>query len=145
MKQKFFISCRNVDEARTRAFALKEMFELQRPENKSLRLEVEAEYHFMKDFFRASENSPEAKDTEPTQEEIMKKLSPLNLNVEVCGKWVWVYGNTKPHKDYLKKLRLRFSPGKKCWYWRPDKYRSINTEPMDMDEIRRKHGSSRVA
>src|SRR5690349_6718841 len=29
-------------------------------------------------------------------------IMSFNLEIEVCGAWVWVSGDTKPHKDALK-------------------------------------------
>lgn len=62
--------------------------------------------------------------------------------VELCGSWVWVSGNTKPHREQLKALGLRWSQNKKQWYWHHEepgrKWRRGNTS---MEEIRRKYGS----
>lgn len=141
METKFFKQCATEQDLRDRAFKIKEILELDDPENKTLRVEVEGEYQSLLKRFMSSVNNQKKNGKEFTQEEILEKLAHLNLDVEVCGKWVWVHGNTRPHRDFLKKLNMRFSPGKKCWYHRPDKYRSLNTEPLDMDDIRSKYGS----
>jgi hypothetical protein len=145
MKTRFFNQCENEQDLLNRAKVAKDILDLDNPENKTLRVEVETEYQFLLNAFKSNGSSPESKSKEFTQKEILEKLAPLNLELEICGKWVWINGNTRPYKDILKELGLRFSPGKKCWYWRPDKYRSINKEPMDMNEIRKVYGSSQVA
>ena len=69
-----------------------------------------------------------------------------NITIELCGTWLWVTGDTKPVKDYLKKLGFKFS-GKKCaWYWKPGdkKYRKKSKKELNLDEIRNLYGSEKV-
>lgn len=35
------------------------------------------------------------------------------------GCYVWIMGETKPHKDTLKAMGCRWSPKKSAWYWSP--------------------------
>ena len=88
-------------------------------------------------------------------EELLKKdmgaLAALNLiigidgiNVELCGCWLWVSGETKTVKDRLKESGFLWSPVKKCWYWRPpeQKYKRFSKRgEYSLDEIRLRHGS----
>ena len=68
----------------------------------------------------------------------------LNLNIEICGAWVWVSGNTYPVKDRVKDAGFKYASKKKMWYFRPEKYRSKNRKSWDIDKIRAKHGSKSV-
>jgi hypothetical protein len=111
--------------------------------NKTLREEVEAEYNFLLNSFKSSVNNSNSK--ESSLEEIIEKLSPFNLELELVGSWLWVHGDSRSCIDSLKQLKLRFSPGKKSWYWRPDKFRSINRDPMDMEAIRQLYGSKKAS
>ena len=64
------------------------------------------------------------------------------LNLEFCGSWLWVTGNTFEYKEKLKELGNRYSSNKKCWYWRPyGEQRSKVTKPTSMEYIRDKYGS----
>lgn len=36
----------------------------------------------------------------------LNQISHLGLTIEICGAWVWVSGDTKSHKEVLKKLVL---------------------------------------
>lgn len=73
--------------------------------------------------------------------EKVKQIALLGLNMEVCGSWLWVSGNTREHKEALKELGLRYSPNKMMWYYRPKWYRSSNSTPVDMEFIRKKYGT----
>lgn len=61
---------------------------------------------------------------------------------ELCGSWVWVSGDTKPHKEQLKTAGFHWSQNKKQWYWHHEepgrKWRRENTS---MADIRRKYGN----
>lgn len=65
----------------------------------------------------------------------------LGLDVELCGLWAWVSGDTKPHKEELKALEFRWSPDKKLWYFAG--VPSFNRSHRSMDYIRSKHGSTK--
>jgi len=162
----YFAQCKSLNEVEETYKKIYEMFGLKSvPKDGFPRKAVDAEYRDIRKYFesvekskspakeevvldyvpKASENNPETNSKELTQNEILEKINPLNLDIEICGKWIWIRGNTSPYKDYLKELKLRYSPGKKSWYWRPNKYRSFNNQPIDMEEIRRIYGSEKNA
>lgn len=66
------------------------------------------------------------------------------LEIELCGRWLWIGGNTKPHKEKLKACGCRWSNSKKLWYWHfaedGDRWHRGN---KSMNQIRRKYGSTR--
>ena len=56
---------------------------------------------------------------EPKQQEIYRKLQKIDgITIEIVGRWVWVDGDTKTHKDEIKALGLQFSGPRKKWYLR---------------------------
>ena len=64
--------------------------------------------------------------------------------IEICGSWVWVSGDTRPHKDVIKAAGFKWAPKKAMWHFRPAEYKShFSRGRMDMDDIRNKYGSSR--
>jgi hypothetical protein len=93
----------------------------------------------------------EAKDTEGTQtygEDINNALNAimgLGLDIEICGAWIWLHGDTRPHKDIIKAAGFMWAPKKKLWYFRPSDYKSKGRGKFSMDEIRATHGSEKVS
>ena len=75
------------------------------------------------------------------KEKINQILSFDGLHIEICGCWLWLTGDTRTYKDFLKKLGFFWANKKKAWYWRAAENRSHNRKSMDLDEIRQKHGS----
>jgi len=73
--------------------------------------------------------------------EALNKIINLGLEIEVCGSWIWVSGDTRPHKDILKEAGFKWAPKKAMWHFRPDDYKSFNRGTWDMDKIRNVHGS----
>lgn len=72
------------------------------------------------------------------------KLDMENVDIEVCGWFVYLWGETKPHKEELKKLGYRWNGKKVCWYWRPSWYTKRNRNSWSMDKIRETWGSEKV-
>jgi len=65
-----------------------------------------------------------------------------NIIIEVIGCFVWVSGETKPHKDKLKELKFRWHSQKKCWYLKPEDYKRRSHKNYELDEIRTMYGTS---
>lgn len=98
----------------------------------------------------ASANESGARWTTETPAEfiaILQKLIPLDgLNIELCGSWLWISGNTYAHRAALKAAGCRWSSSKKMWYWRhaeDAEYRSRGTSSMG--KIRTKYGCERIS
>ena len=66
------------------------------------------------------------------------------IEIEICGAWVWLTGNTYANKKILKDAGYKWAPKKKQWYFRPEEYKSFNRNTWSMDEIREQHGSFKV-
>ena len=66
------------------------------------------------------------------------------IEVELCGSWVWVGGETRKHKDALKAAGCMWSPKKGMWYWRHAEDGARHSRgKYSMDEIRAVYGSQR--
>lgn len=72
------------------------------------------------------------------------KLRMQNVTIEVCGWFVYVAGDTKPYKDYLKALKLYWNSAKAAWYYKPAWYTKKGKEVWSMDRIRNTWGSQYV-
>lgn len=52
--------------------------------------------------------------------EAIYKLISLNMahvTIALIGTWVWVTGDTKPHKDALKAIGCRWHRERECWFY----------------------------
>ena len=75
---------------------------------------------------------------------IIDKIINLNVDIEICGSWVWVTGDTRPVKDQLKQAGFKWANNKKAWFWHSPEEKSRNRRKMSLDEIRALHGSESV-
>jgi len=66
------------------------------------------------------------------------------VEIEICGNWVWLSGNTYPHKTAIKDAGFKWASKKKMWFYRPDSYKSKNRRNNSMNDIRARHGSQSV-
>jgi len=79
------------------------------------------------------------------REMINRIINLEGLEIEICGLWVWVSGNTKEHKEVLKESGFFWASKKKMWYWRPDEAKVRGSSGIkDMDYIRNMYGSESV-
>ena len=57
------------------------------------------------------------------EKQIIDKLSEIlaarlqGIQILLIGKWLWITGNTKPVKDQLKALGLKWHSKRECWYF----------------------------
>lgn len=77
--------------------------------------------------------------------EIIEQLIRMDgLEIEVCGSWLWVGGNTREHKDGLKAMGMKWAPKKRRWYKAPRDWKRKHHGELTMDEIRNRFGSQKV-
>lgn len=97
----------------------------------------------------AADETGRTKATTETAEEfrdiIMKLLALDGLEIELCGRWLWVGGNTKEHKDKLKAWGLHWCSKKKLWSWHHPEEGSRSRRTHDMGYIRSKYGSETIS
>jgi len=85
----------------------------------------------------------ETNETSSMFKDIIDKLLRMNgVEIEIIGCFIWVSGNTKPHKEEIKALGFRWHSKKKVWYKAPDGYRKKSRKTYSMETIRTMYGTS---
>ena len=72
---------------------------------------------------------------------IINSIINLNIDIEICGSWIWVSGNTYGCKTELKQNGFRWASKKKMWYWHNPEEVVKGNGKTTMDDIRTKYGS----
>lgn len=116
---------------------------------KAVNNEYAARFEFLKGQHNARAAADESGKTYATTEapeefmEIIEKLLHMTgLEVELCGSWLWIGGNTREHKDELKAAGCRWSNNKKLWYWHhAEEGHKWHKGSKSMSQIRNKYGS----
>lgn len=115
---------------------------------KELNAEYETMFERVKNIHVNKDGETYERDTEETPEEFRELINQLfkldGIEIEIIGCFVWVSGDTKPHKERLKALGFRWHRKKCCWYKSPDGYRRWGKGDYSMDEIRGMYGSMTV-
>lgn len=83
----------------------------------------------------------------PELQGIVDALKDVDVDVELCGSWLWISGDTRPHKELLKGLKCRWSRRKARWYYCPEKSRKGyfgKRREVTMPKIRLMYGSEQL-
>lgn len=77
---------------------------------------------------------------------IIEELMKIDgLDIELCGAWLWIGGNTRDNKDALKACGCKWASKKKLWYWHPhDAAPKHARGNKSMAYIRNKYGSEKI-
>ena len=79
------------------------------------------------------------------REVIAQIIHLAGLNIELCGAWLWVSGETYANREALKAAGLRYASKKQMWYWRPEEAACHRRRRgATMADIRTKYGSDRI-
>ncbi|WP_299011337.1 DnaJ domain-containing protein [uncultured Shewanella sp.] len=77
---------------------------------------------------------------------VLQERENADFEIEICGNWIWISGNTKPFAKQLGRKEggigcyfCKKNGG--CWYYRPEQFKSKNRKSCSMNEIRELHGS----
>ena len=114
-KMKYFRHCKSLDEVKSEYKKLAQHY---------LPTETNRGYEAMmtlvdREYIEISQRPKFKQQPQEVQEEflsfpkIIRELVRLELELEMCGSWLWVSGNTYDHADKLKELGLKFSSNKK--------------------------------
>lgn len=76
--------------------------------------------------------------------EIINAIINLNVEIEICGSWVWVSGNTYVCKAELKANGFHWASKKKMWFWHNPEEQVKSNGKTSMNDIREKYGSEIV-
>ena len=62
------------------------------------------------------------------------------IEIELCGSWVWISGDTRSCKDQLKAAGCFWASKKKMWYWHPGDFKRRG-HGWTIERIRERFGS----
>jgi len=70
-----------------------------------------------------------------------------NIDIEICGSWIWIDGVERDNKavqKILKSTGFEWASGKRKWYWKPSDYVKKGRTKWSMERIRNTYGSHKV-
>lgn len=148
---KFFTDCKTLDELKAE---YRRLIKIHHPDRggdvetmKQVNNDYEARFEVLKKAHNETHDA-EHQTTETPREfiEIIEKLLRLDgLEIELCGSWLWIGGDTYSHKDELKEAGCRWSNNKKMWYWRhAEDGAHWSRGRKSMQQIRAKYGSRHI-
>ena len=148
---KYFTNCKTLDELKAAYRKLALRFHPDHGGDTATMQQINNEYAEMHNRLKDAHNATadEQHQTTETPEEFINIVTVLmnldGLEVELCGRWLWIGGDTRKHKDALKTAGCRWSQNKKMWYWRHEEDgRHWSRGRYEMSEIRNKYGSQKV-
>ena len=124
--------------------------------------EISNEYEYLFDLLKAGIDFEHIyqnyKDTDFTQtnytyqkeenkdfQEIISKIIHIpDVDVEICGYYKWVSGNTRPYRKEFRNAGFNWHSKKSMWYWKPEGIFSKSRKNTPMGDIRSKYGSIKV-
>ena len=152
---KFFNDCQTLDELK-KAYRIAAMkHHPDRGGDTATMQAINSEYEVRFEQLKHQHNARAAEDTSgktrATSENagdfilIVNELLKLDgIEVELCGRWLWISGDTKPHKDRLKAIGCRWCSKKKLWSWHFEgDGEAFSRGKRTMEQIRNKYGSTR--
>lgn len=117
-------------------------------EMKILNAEYETLFERVKNIHVNKDGETYERETTETSEAFQWLIAELlkldGIEIEIIGCFVWITGDTKPHKERLKALGFRWHSKKRCWYKSPDGYRRWGKGEYTMDEIRGMYSSMKI-
>ena len=108
---------------------------------KAVNVEFEAALKYVTDQ-KGNRLNDEAINIEKDIMDMVQKIITLKgLIIEVCGRWIWITGDTYTWKSTLKGLKFCWAFKKRAWYWRPANARVWSKHQIRLVAIRQKYGS----
>ena len=148
----YFNHCRTLDELKKEYRRLAALHHPDHGGDNATMAAINNEYQTRFEVLKKQHNASadEHHQTTEAPEEFINIINALckipGLIVELCGCWLWISGDTRPHKEELKAAGCRWSSSKKMWYWRHQEDGAYwSRGKKSMGEIRMKYGSQTFA
>lgn len=141
MKTNMYFNCTTADQVQLRYDELCKVF----IDQDEMLLQLKNEYSTLMNVLSESKPVEAVKEKAILSDklkELMAKVDTSELGTEVHGSWLWITRNSFQVKDVLKSLGFRYSGNKKAWYFRDESQKSDNKDPISLDMIRMKYGTS---
>ena len=110
---------------------------------KVINVEYEISFHILEKTDTTSSNKYNMKEDEMLRA-VINAIINLNIEIEICGSWVWVSGSTYSCKDDLKSNGFQWAGKKKMWFWHDPEAPVKSHGKTSMNDIRTKYGSEVV-
>ena len=68
-------------------------------------------------------------------------LKVPNIVIEICGKWLWITGDTKPHAKIFRSIGCQWASKKQAWYYHRPEDAAHSNGNYTLMEIRQIFGS----
>ena len=151
---KYFVSCKTLDELKKAYKAAAMKYHPDMGGDTATMQAINAEYEARFEVLKRSQNEQAAEDTtgktHATTESagdfiaIIDHLPKMDgLEIELCGRWLWIGGETMKHKEELKACGCRWSSTKRLWSWHfQEDGMKWHKGSKTMAQIRSKYGST---
>lgn len=148
---KYFERCTTLDELKKEYRKLAMMYHPDREGGdlavmKRINAEHDDVFEFLKKKANATaESGRETTETPEEFREIIEKLIRMDgINVELCGSWLWISGETFLHREELKEAGCRWAKTKRMWFWHHAEDGAHRRGKLSMEAIREKYGSEKL-
>lgn len=109
-----------------------------------INLEYEKLFEVLKNVHKTKDGKMYEKQTNEAPRDFIDLINKLiileGIHIEIIGCFVWVSGETKPHKDSLKAMGFRWHSTKKMWYKAPQYYKKYTNKKYSIEEVRNMYG-----
>lgn len=160
--KKFFSDCKTLDELKKAYRAAAFKFHPDRGGDEDTMKAINSEYSARFEVLKREQNARAAADDVKTEwkqgerrtyatteapEDFINIIEALlklqGITVELCGRWLWIGGDTKQHKDTLKAIGCKWCNTKQLWSWHfiEDGVMFKRHKAKSMDYIRTVYGS----
>ncbi len=147
----YFKDCKTLDEVKTLYRSLAKQHHPDRGGVTATMQAINSEYAFAcakivkGENLNTEEAEAEILKAEKYREALEKIISLEGITIELIGAWLWVTGNTYPHRAILKAAGFLFAPKKTAWYFRTDEFKTHNRHHLTLEEIKAKYGSRNIS
>jgi hypothetical protein len=147
----YFQNCITIDEIKNLYRSLAKEHHPDRGGSKEIMQSINSEYAFAcakilkGDNTNPIETEEEILKAEKYREALEKIINLEGIIIELIGTWIWVTGNTFPHKSILKQSGYMFAHKKVAWYFRTDEFKTRNRQQLTLEEIKAKYGSKGIS
>ena len=150
MTEQFFRTCSSVEETKVLYRNLARKYHPDMGGNENMMKELNRQYHDKLSSLSGTESDGKTyKYKQKTEDELIEVINKIihlkDVEVSLIGYWVWILGETRQHKEYLKSLSCIWHNKRKCWYYKPKGWGSGRSYGGSLEELAVKYGCEKFS
>ena len=75
---------------------------------------------------------------------LLSNMKMKEVEIELIGNWIWIFGNSKPYRLELKKIGFKWNQKRVAWFYNVTPYRKKTNKTLPTEALKILYGNKKI-